>query len=359
MMETEPRCTIRSSSGSPATNHATSLLLRPSLALASPPRLNSIASCSTSAAARSPRLVCCCVCVLRFFTEVQSHVPEFDCLKSCDISPRISALEWWPFSSSHLTLLAANDRSVKVWRIESKQSQVDRQERQKRRASLRARAMQHSERRRRQADDATSDSAEAEVSSLWSRAASVCDDSIDDFPPVSSHCCAVFRGGHHYSIHSVSSCADGATFLSADDLRVLLFDIDHSDTACSVLELPAAATPAATVDELLTVARFHPRHAALFLHGSSSGTVRIADTRLRLNCTCDTAGTQRSADHSLASLTYYAQVARCADCCCQGTAARSTRSPLPARPSLCLPPPSHRCRPPCPRCFLFRRTFEV
>ena len=225
-------------------------------------------------------------CVSRFFTEVQSHVPEFDCLKSCDVSPRISALEWWPFGSSHMTLLAANERSVKVWRVESKQSQVDRQERQQRQASQRMRALQRREKRRQQSP---SEPVESDIPSVWSRPASLSDMSGDEFPPVSSRCCAVFGGAHQYSIHSVSSCADGATFLSADDLRVLLFDIEHSDTACSVLELPVAAaasvnTPAAVVDELLTVARFHPQHSALFLHGSSSGTVRVADMRLRLNC---------------------------------------------------------------------------
>ena len=241
--------------------------------------------------------VLCCVLVLRFFTEVQSHVPEFDCLKSCDISPRISALEWWPFGASHMTLLAANDRSVKVWRIESKQSQVDRQDRQQRRASIRMRAQQQIGRQRpARTTNADASAAQAELPSLWSRsaaaaaaaaAASVSDLSGDEFPPVSSRCCAVFRGGHQYSIHSVSSSADGATFLSADDLRVLLFDLEHSDSACSVLELPVApaATAATAVEELLTVARFHPQHSALFLHGSSSGTVRIADMRLRLNCT--------------------------------------------------------------------------
>ena len=228
---------------------------------------------------------------------MQSHVPEFDCLKSCDISPRISALEWWPFGSSHMTLLAANDRSVKVWRTETKPSQVDRQERQQRRASVRMRAQQHREGQGQQPPH-EAESVDRAILSLWGRAASLSDQSGDEFPPVSSRCCAVFRGGHQYSIHSVSSCADGATFLSADDLRVLLFDIEHSDTACSVVELSAAApavTSAAAVDELLTVARFHPQHTALFLHGSSSGTVRIADMRLRLNCTIDNTTTHSAA----------------------------------------------------------------
>ena len=124
-------------------------------------------------------LVLCCV-VLRFFTEVQSHVPEFDCLKSCDISPRISALEWWQFGSSHLTLLAANDRSVKVWRIESKQNQVDRQERQQRKGSMRTRAMQQRERQR-QLTQCDTDATDSDLPSLWCRAASVNDLSGDEF----------------------------------------------------------------------------------------------------------------------------------------------------------------------------------
>ena len=330
-----------------------------------------VVSCRAVLCCAVLRCAVLCVCCVRFFTEVQSHVPEFDCLKSVDVSPRIGALEWWPFGSSHLTLLAANDRSVKVWRVESKQSQFDRQARQQLTATKRASALQRSERQRARSLGDGSDASERttdSIPSLWGRAASLSDVSGDDFPPVSSRCCAVFRGGHAYSIHSVSSCADGCTFLSADDLRVLLFDLEHSDTACSVLELPAAQPSAAAVDELLTVARFHPHHASLFLHGSSSGCTRIADMRLRLNCTryrtLGAATTETAQLHAVAHRSC-ALSALVAVCCaaCQGTAALSTRSLPLTRPCLLspLPPPlCTRCRLlRCPLCCPCPRTSAV
>ena len=51
----------------------------------------------------------------RFYTEFQSHEPEFDSLKSAEIAPRITALEWWKYSggSAHMTLLTANEKTVK------------------------------------------------------------------------------------------------------------------------------------------------------------------------------------------------------------------------------------------------------
>ena len=110
----------------------------------------------------------------------------------------------------------------------------------------------------------------------------------DDFPSVSSQCVRTFRGLHHWSIHSVSCSSDGSTFLSADDLRLLLFDLRHTEEAVQVVDAQDGGGGSAdggggAADDLLTVARFHPSHPSLLLYGSSNGAVRLADLRLRLS----------------------------------------------------------------------------
>lgn len=237
----------------------------------------------------------------RFYTEFQSHEPEFDSLKSSEISPRIAALEWWPFPTSRMTLLTANEKTIKVWRIDTQQRTNHRQQ-------------QHSPPHPARAPPFPPSSSSSSASPV-----------DDDYPSVSSRCVRVYRGCHVFSVHSLSASCDGSTFLAADDLKLLLYDIQHSDTAISAVDLttPSASSSHATnstnshstapaptagrgvsdqgeggavssggagVDELLTVARFHPGHPSLLCHGSSSGTVRIADLRVRL--TWDTAAVQ-------------------------------------------------------------------
>ena len=57
----------------------------------------------------------------RYFTEVQSHDPEFDHLKSIELDEKINALEFLNNTrQSGLQLLSTNDRVIKLWKIYQK-----------------------------------------------------------------------------------------------------------------------------------------------------------------------------------------------------------------------------------------------
>ena len=47
---------------------------------------------------------------------------------------------------------------------------------------------------------------------------------------------ATYAREHAYHVHSLSVCADGETFLSADDLRVNLWRLDVADRCCNVVD---------------------------------------------------------------------------------------------------------------------------
>jgi serine/threonine-protein phosphatase 2A regulatory subunit B len=72
---------------------------------------------------------------------------------------------------------------------------------------------------------------------------------------------------------SVSS--DGETFLSADDLRINLWNIDNNIVAYNVLDLKP--TNIEELSEVITHVEHHPTKPDLFLFSSSKGYV----------CTCD------------------------------------------------------------------------
>lgn len=59
----------------------------------------------------------------RYFTEIQSHEPEFDHLKSMELDEKINAMEFVNLSKSNhypLALLSTNDRVIKLWQVQYK-----------------------------------------------------------------------------------------------------------------------------------------------------------------------------------------------------------------------------------------------
>ena len=87
---------------------------------------------------------------------------------------------------------------------------------------------------------------------------------------------------HTYDINSLSTCSDGATFLSADDLRVNLWSLDNPKLCFNVVDLKPAA--AEDLMELINCAKFHPLSCALFAYSTSKGSLRVGDTRAAALC---------------------------------------------------------------------------
>jgi serine/threonine-protein phosphatase 2A regulatory subunit B len=56
----------------------------------------------------------------RYFTEIQSHEPEFDHLKSIELDEKINSIEFVNNKQSPLAMLTTNDRIIKLWKIEYK-----------------------------------------------------------------------------------------------------------------------------------------------------------------------------------------------------------------------------------------------
>lgn len=53
----------------------------------------------------------------RYFTEMQSHEPEFDHLKSIELDEKINAIEFINNGNGALKMLTTNDRIIKLWKF--------------------------------------------------------------------------------------------------------------------------------------------------------------------------------------------------------------------------------------------------
>ena len=57
----------------------------------------------------------------RYFSEIQSHEPEFDHLKSLELDEKINSLEFLRQpKQSTVQLLSTNDRIIKLWKLENR-----------------------------------------------------------------------------------------------------------------------------------------------------------------------------------------------------------------------------------------------
>ena len=81
-----------------------------------------------------------------------------------------------------------------------------------------------------------------------------------------------FANGHAYHINSLSLNSDGQTFLSADELRVNIWDLNRSDATLNVIDMKPPEEDGYV--ELITCAEFHPTHDSQLLYSTSKGVIR-------------------------------------------------------------------------------------
>jgi len=85
-----------------------------------------------------------------------------------------------------------------------------------------------------------------------------------------------------FHTNSLSLNSDGETFLSADELRVYLWNIHVGQECFNIVDLAPESLHLLT--EVLRVAEFHPSHCHLFAYGTSTGAVRMCDLRVAALC---------------------------------------------------------------------------
>ncbi|KAH0849984.1 hypothetical protein HID58_095887 [Brassica napus] len=232
----------------------------------------------------------------RYKTEFQSHDPEFDYLKSLEIEEKINKIRWCQTANGALFLLSTNDKTIKYWKVQDKKIK--------------------------KVCEVNSDpSKTGAVASSGNPTACLGNGGVPEaisslrFPLVTSHesspvarCRRVYSHAHDYHINSISNNSDGETFISADDLRINLWNLEISNQSFNIVDVKPEKMedlsgkalvyfsfcpisnrdmliPHLVLAEVITSAEFHPTHCNMLAYSSSKGSIRLID--LRQSALCD------------------------------------------------------------------------
>eukprot|EP00798_Chlamydomonas_sp_ICE-L_P011588 gene11588-34291_t len=193
----------------------------------------------------------------RYMTEFQSHESEFDYLKSTEIEEKINKVRWCRSSNGTRMLLSTNDKTVKLWKVyEKKVSSMAN-------FNVEGPPGAHATGSRLNGPLRLPTVASTEVL-------------------LAARCKRLYSNAHTYHINSISINSDQETFLSADDLRINLWNLGVSEQSFNIVDIKPDNMEDLT--EVITSAEFHPQHCNIFAYSSSKGCIRLADMRSAALC---------------------------------------------------------------------------
>ncbi|KAJ4975017.1 hypothetical protein NE237_008191 [Protea cynaroides] len=223
----------------------------------------------------------------RYKTEFQSHEPEFDYLKSVEIEEKIIKVRWCVTLNGSLFILSANDKTIKLWKLkERKVKKVKEMDLNPYVCSENALLGKKSFLSGLQIPSVTN----------GNRLEWACDIPNDTFPSSQGGATTISSTGeaalarsrrvyahaHDYNINSISNNSDYETFVSADDLRINLWNLEISDQCFNIIDMKPANME--DLIEVITSAEFHPVYCNLLAYSSSRGFIRLVDMRQSALC---------------------------------------------------------------------------
>jgi serine/threonine-protein phosphatase 2A regulatory subunit B len=228
----------------------------------------------------------------RYKTEFQSHEPEFDYLKSLEIEEKINKIRWCQTANGALFLLSTNDKTIKFWKVQEKKvKKISEMNAESSKGVVNGDVSSSSGSKPYPVNGGCADRSSSYTS--LSNDLSFPPGGIPSLrlPVVTSHetslmarCRRVYAHAHDYHINSISNNSDGETFVSADDLRINLWNLEISNQSFNIVDVKPANMEDLT--EVITSAEFHPTHCNTLAYSSSKGSIRLID--LRQSALCDT-----------------------------------------------------------------------
>ena len=201
------------------------------------------------------------------YIEFAAHEPEFDALKSAEISERVNCVRWVPNHRKGTTMLTSNDKTIKLWRVNDGATPAA------------AGSYQAGGKDGRLALNHTAWGEGGAEGAAASAAGGLVIPRIGSKPKLGRRAkmCRAFRNAHSYTMNSISCCSDGETFISSDDLRVYLWSLERENEVFMTLDLKPDNLEDLT--EVITTSKFHPEHCYLFGYSNSRGQVKLHDLR--------------------------------------------------------------------------------
>ncbi|PGH03008.1 protein phosphatase 2 (formerly 2A), regulatory subunit B [Blastomyces parvus] len=230
-------------------------------------------------------------CEYKFHTEFQSHEPEFDYLKSLEIEEKINKIKWCRRQNASHYLLSTNDKTIKLWKVFDKSLKV-----------VAENNLSH---------DLTPAGAVAGGGMPRAPHISFRDASSLKLPRLTHHDTVVvavprriYANAHAYHINSISVNSDGETFISSDDLRINLWNLNIQDQSFNIVDIKPANMEELT--EVITAAEFHPTSCNWFMYASSKGTIKLAD--MRQSALCDQHHKQFEQEEDVSTRSFFSEI---------------------------------------------------
>lgn len=181
----------------------------------------------------------------QLYSEFKSHDVAFDFLTSVEIEEKINVIKWFPFKQAqHPKLMTTNgsrhlktptlillDKTIKLFKMQEKPSR---------------------------------DGNTLDIHVKTER---------------------VFESGHAYNINGIAFNPDGETFVSSDDLRINLWNLNNKDEAFMLVDMKPENME--ELNEVITCTDFHPLSCNMLVYSSTRGINRLVD--LRESALCDSA----------------------------------------------------------------------
>ncbi|GAK67241.1 protein phosphatase 2A regulatory subunit PR55 [Moesziomyces antarcticus] len=232
-------------------------------------------------------------CEYKFHTEFQSHEPEFDYLKSLEIEEKINKIKWCRRQNAAHFLLSTNDKTIKLWKVFEKTLKLV--------AENNHNGTEYGQMRDPDVHPSLLPIPKPVVGSgIGLR--------LPRLTPVDTIIAAVprkiFANAHAYHINSVSVNSDGETYISADDLRINLWNLNISDQSFNIVDIKPVNMEELT--EVITAAEFHPIHCNQFVYSSSKGTIKLAD--MRDSALCDAHAKQFEEEEDPSTKSFFSEI---------------------------------------------------
>ncbi|KAF5190804.1 Serine/threonine protein phosphatase 2A regulatory subunit B beta isoform [Thalictrum thalictroides] len=220
-------------------------------------------------------------------TEFQSHEPEFDYLKSVEIEEKINKVRWCSSLNGSLFILSTNDKTIKLWKVrEPKVKQVKEMDQDPHVTSENALLGQNSFTSGEEEKSAANGYRLDWKSSIPNQTSPVRQESLTEIANIgeatSAKCRRVYAHAHDYIINSISNNSDGELFVTADDLRINLWNLEISNQCFNIIDMKPPNMEDLT--EVITAAEFHPVSCNVLAYSSSRGFIRLVDMRKSALC---------------------------------------------------------------------------
>ncbi|WOL09129.1 serine/threonine protein phosphatase [Canna indica] len=209
-----------------------------------------------------------------------SHEFEVDFTTNMDIPEGIKKIKWCQTANHAFFLLSTNDKTIKHWKVQEKKV--------KKVSQMNVNALNDVQ------NDCVASTSMHNPGGCSGRPYNYLCSPPGGFPslrlPVVETgqravpmvtCRRVYANAHSFGINSISNNSDGETFISADEIRINLWNFEINNQTFNIV----LVKPENILNEVITSAEFHPTHCNMLAYSSSKGLIRLID--LRQSALCD------------------------------------------------------------------------